>query len=311
MSSTPSSIPASVTPPKSERTSARRELAGALLKSVSFLVGMSIVLFWVFCAIFGYKIAPYSPTHTNPLETNRPPLNQDWFGTLKYVPPPTKGTHLFGTDNLGRDVFSRVICGARDILIVAPLATLLGTFLGAALGLLLGYYRGWVDDVGSRFVDAVLALPIVVTALMVLAALGPSNTAVVITIGLIFTPLIARTVRSAVLAERELEYVAAARLRGENSAHIMFVEILPNVMPPIIVEFTVRLGYAIFTVATLSFLGFGIQPPSPDWGLQIASTYPLIPAGYWWESAFPALAIATLVVSVNLVADAVQQAVER
>jgi peptide/nickel transport system permease protein len=281
------------------------------VRSPSFDIGMAIVLFWVFCAIFGYAIVPYPPTKTNLLDANKPPFDQDWFGTLTHHPLPSKGTHLFGTDNLGRDVFSRVITGARDILIVAPLATLIGTVLGAALGLMLGYMRGWVDDVGSRFVEAILALPIVVTALMVLAALGPSDTAVIITIGLIFTPLIARTVRSAVLAERELEYVAAARLRGENGAHIMFIEILPNVMPPIIVEFTVRLGYAIFAIATLSFLGFGIQPPSPDWGLQIASTYPLIPAGYWWESAFPALAIATLVVSVNLVADAVQQAVER
>jgi peptide/nickel transport system permease protein len=291
--------------------SARRELLRALLHSVSFDIGLVIVVFWVVCALFGYHFAPYSPTKTNILDANKPPFDRDWFGTLPFHPLPSRAVHWFGTDKIGRDVFSRVICGARDILTVAPLATLLGTVLGATLGLALGYFRGWVDDVGSRFVDAVLALPIVVTALMVLAALGPSNTAVIVTIGLIFTPLIARTVRAAVLAERELEYVAAARLRGENGAHIMFVEILPNVMPPIIVEFTVRLGYAIFTVATLSFLGFGIQPPSPDWGLQIADAYTLITAGYWWESAFPALAIASLVVAVNLVADSLQQAVER
>ena len=123
-------------------------------------------------------------------------------------------------------------------------------------------------------------------------------------IGFVFTPLIARTVRSAVLQERELDYVAAARLRGERSPYIMFVEILPNVLQPILVEFTVRLGYAIFAVATLSFLGFGIQPPSPDWGGDISVNYGVITAGFWWETLFPALAIASLVVAVNLVADA-------
>ena len=109
--------------------------------------------------------------------------------------------------------------------------------------------------------------------------------------------------RAAVLAERELEYVAAARLRGERAPYILFAEILPNVLPPVIVEFTVRLGYAIFTVATLSFLGFGIQPPSPDWGLQIAEDYGVSAGGYWWPTLFPALAIASLVIGVNLIAD--------
>ena len=108
------------------------------------------------------------------------------------------------------------------------------------------------------------------------------------------------------LQERELDYVAAARLRDESGAHIMFVEILPNVMGPILVEFTVRLGYAIFTVATLSFLGFGVQPPTPDWGADIATSYQYLAAGYWWETLFPALAIASLVVAVNLVADSIE-----
>jgi peptide/nickel transport system permease protein len=130
-------------------------------------------------------------------------------------------------------------------------------------------------------------------------------------IGLVFTPLIARTVRAAVLLERELDYVAAARLRGEGSLYIMFVEILPNVSGPILVEFTVRLAYAIFTVLTLSFLGLGVQPPSPDWGLDIASNYGQAAAGFWWEVLFDALAIATLVVSVSLISDAIQGVLER
>jgi peptide/nickel transport system permease protein len=129
---------------------------------------------------------------------------------------------------------------------------------------------------------------------------------VVLVIGFTFTPIIARTVRASVLAERELDYVSAAQLRRENAFHIMFVEILPNVLPPILVEATIRLGYAIFAVATLSFIGFGIQPPSPDWGLSISSNYGLIGAGYWWTVLFDGLSIASLVVGVNLVADGIQ-----
>jgi peptide/nickel transport system permease protein len=147
--------------------------------------------------------------------------------------------------------------------------------------------------------------------LLALVALGPSKLTVIIVIGIVFTPVIARTVRAAVLSERDLEYVAAARLRNEKTRYILFAEILPNVLGPVIVEFTVRLGYAIFTIATLSFLGFGIQPPAPDWGLQIFEHYGLISGGYWWPVVFPALAIASLVVGVNLVSDGLSQAFER
>jgi peptide/nickel transport system permease protein len=130
-------------------------------------------------------------------------------------------------------------------------------------------------------------------------------------VGLLFAPIVARTVRAAVLAEGGLDYVQAARLRGENGVFIMFHEILPNITGPIIVEFTVRIGYAIFTVSTLSFLGVGLQPPSPDWGLQISEEYSMIINGYWWTVLFPSLAIASLVIAANLIADALQAVVER
>ena len=134
---------------------------------------------------------------------------------------------------------------------------------------------------------------------------------VTIVIGLVFAPVIARTVRAAVLQEREMEYVSAAQLRNERTWYILFAEILPNVMGPVMVEFTVRLGYAIFAAATLSFLGFGIQPPSPDWGLQVFEHYGLISGGYWWPVLFPALAIASLVIGVNMMADGIAKAFER
>ena len=267
---------------------------GRILRSGSFLIGAIIVLFWIFCAIFGHSVVPYDPFADDMLNSLLPP----------------DGDHWFGTDQLGRDVFSRVISGARDILTVAPLATMISTVLGTALGLAMGYFGGWIDEVVSRLVDAVLALPTVIVALLALTALGTSTVTVLFVIGFSYSPIIARTVRSSVLAERNLDYVAAAELRRENRLYIMFMEILPNVIGPILVEFTVRLGYSIFTVATLSFIGFGIQPPSPDWGLSIASNYGLIGGGYWWTVVFDGVAIASLVIGVNLMADGIASALD-
>ena len=262
-----------------------------LLRRPTFWVGAAIVLFWIACAIFGHSFAPYNPLAQQLLAANQAP----------------SGAHWFGTDPLGRDVLSRVIVGARTILIITPLATILGTILGTALGLAMGYLGGWFDTVASRLVEAILALPIVIIAFLFVVALGPSVPVITITIGVVFTPLIARTVRAAVLAERSLDYVPAARLLGERPARVMFAEILPNVMPAILVEFTVRLAYAVFAVATLSFLGFGIQPPTPDWGADISANYTGLLAGYWWQVLFPALAIASLVVAITLIADAIEQ----
>jgi peptide/nickel transport system permease protein len=268
----------------------RGEFVRDLVHSKTFIAGASILGFWIFAAIFGNLLVPHDP------------LAQDLTGINK---PPSL-SHWFGTDQLGRDMFARVITGARDILITAPAATALGTVLGTALGLVMGYFRGIVDDILGRFVEAFLALPLVVTGILGVIALGPSNGTLIIVIGIVFTPLIARTVRAAVLLERELDYVSAARLRGERAPYIMFVEILPNVLAPIMVEFTVRLGYAVFTIVTLSFLGFGIPPPSSNWGLEISTNYGLVTAGYWWEVLFDALAIASLVVGVNMIANSIE-----
>jgi peptide/nickel transport system permease protein len=267
----------------------------ALARSPSFIVGALVLLFWIVCAVFGPSIAPFDPYASDPLNSLAPPDRLHWFGT----------------DQLGRDVFSRVIVGARDILTIAPLATLVGTVAGTSLGLIVGYFGGWLDNALGRVIDALLALPLVVLALAALAALGASNATVVLVIGLTFMPITARTVRAAVLSERHLDYVDAAQLRGEGAFYIMFAEILPNTLPPIIVEATVRLGYAIFAVATLSFLGFGIQPPSADWGLALSESYALMTGGAWWTVVFDAGAIATLVVGVNLIADSVQGVLNR
>jgi len=255
----------------------RREFLRNLVRRKTFIAGALILAFWIFCAIFGQSLTPHSPFSQDLLNINKAP----------------SGSHWFGTDQLGRDMFARVIAGARDIMITA-------------IGLVMGYFGGAVDEVISRFVEAFLALPLVVVAILGAIALGASNATLIIVIGIVFAPLIARTVRAAVLGERELDYVSAARLRGESSLYIMFVEILPNVMAPIVVEFTVRLGYAVFTLVTLSFLGFGLQPPSPNWGADIAANYVLVDAGYWWEVLFDVVAIASLVIGVNMVANSIE-----
>lgn len=271
----------------------RREFLRELTHQKTFAVGVFILGFWILAAIFGSLVV-------------QDPLAQN----LSLINKAPSGAHLFGTDQLGRDVLARVITGSRPILITAPLATLIGTIAGTALGLVMGYFRGAVDDVIGRFVEAFLALPLVVTGILGVVALGASNATLIVVIGIVFTPLIARTVRAAVLVERDLDYVAAARLRGETSLYIMFAEILPNVLAPIMVEFTVRLGYAVFTIVSLSFLGFGLQPPTPNWGYDISQNFQEVAAGYWWEVLFGAVAIGTLVVGVNMLANSIERALD-
>ena len=286
----PTPVPATGSGAMSERARARRELILLLLRRRAFLIGVVVLVIWVVCAVLGERITPYDPFNAFFLPGHQPP----------------SPAHLFGTDRLGRDVLSRVMVGSRDVLIVAPLAALLGVGVGTLLGLVMGYYRGIVDDILSRVVEAFLALPVILVALLTLVVLGSSSVVVVFVVGVLFAPIVARTVRSAVLSERQLDYVTAAKLRGESGLFILSREIFPNVLGPTVVEMTVRFGYAIFTVATLSFLGVGLQPPSPDWGLTVSQEYANMIAGIWWPTLFPALAIASTVIAINLIADSLQ-----
>jgi peptide/nickel transport system permease protein len=287
--------PIAITTGPDQATVARRERLGLLLRSPTFAVGVVLFAIWVLCALLGEQLAPHNPEATDVLN--------------KLTAPSAE--HLFGTDNLGRDILSRVIVGARSVLVIALLATVLGTMVGTTVGLLCGFFRGIVDEVVMRVVDAILSIPVIITAGLAVVAVGQSQKTLVLVIGFVFSPIIARTVRAAVLGEAQLEYVQAARLRNEGPNYVMFAEILPNVMGPVIVEFTVRLGYAIFTVATLSFLGFGADPSIPDWGHDISEHYVYLNGGAWWPVLFPALAIGTLIVGINLVADAIAQSFER
>ena len=256
-----------------------------MLRKPTFIVGALILLFWIFCAVFGTAIAPHNPLAQQLLATNAPP----------------SGAHLFGTDQLGRDVLSRVLAGSREILLIAAGATVLGTLLGTALGLLMGYLGGVLDILVGRVVEAVLALPLVIVAFLFIVALGPSALNLIVVIGFVFTPLIARTVRSAVLVESQLDYLSSARLLGEKSGQIMFTEILPNVRAghPRRVHGAARLRHLRRGHAVVP----GLRGPAADPRLGGGHRRELrvLPAGYWWETLFPALAIASLIVAVNLV----------
>lgn len=291
MSDTPSLRQSALT----ERTRVRRERFTQLRRNKAFVAGSIILGFWILCAVFGTFLTPNDYADINVLVSDSPPSGEFWFGT----------------DSLGRDVFARVIAGTRPIIIMAAVATIIGTVLGSMIGLVTGYLKGKFDVVTMRVLDAISALPVLVIALLALAAVGgSSSTITVIIVGLVFTPIIARTVRAAVLNEAELDYVAAAKLRTERMPHILLVEILPNVLPPIVVEFTIRLGYAVFAIATLSFLGVGVELGSPNWGSQVAENYTRIYGNIWWSTIFPAGAIATLAIAINLIADGVMEAFE-
>ena len=264
----------------------------ALLRRPTFVIGAAFVLFWVLAALL------WKPLGFDPLGPSGLPLQAP------------SGAHPFGTDNLGRDMFARVLAGAAPTLQVAPAATLIATVTGTALGLAAGYFRGLVDDLLMRSFDVLYAFPQIIAVLLIASAFGRTLLTLVLAIALLFTPIIARTVRSAVLVETNQQYVEAARLQGEHAPWILSREILPNVLPVVVVEATIRLAYAIFVSAGLSFLGLGAQPPSPDWGLVVSQNRIFIQSA-WWCAAFPALAIATLVVSVNMLADNLREVTAR
>ncbi|MGI9623474.1 MAG: ABC transporter permease [Acidimicrobiales bacterium] len=277
-----------------ERKQARRERYRLLLRSPGFIFGMVVILFWVFCAFFPDLVARYDPKESlRNVDPRTGPSSEAWFGT----------------DRIGRDVYSRTVAGSQQVLSMAPLAAVLGVAGGTMLGLVVGYFRGWVDEVIGRIIDGFLSIPVILLALLAATTLGTSRAVIVLTIAILFVPVVTRTIRAAVIAEAELDYVTSAKLRGESSWFIMMREIFPNITGTVVVELTVRIGYAIFTVATLAFLGFTPGDIStPDWGVDIKETFVNIQSDQWWMTIFPAIAIASLVIAVNLVADSLDRA---
>ncbi len=255
--------------------------------------GALIVLAFALMALAGPLLAPYEASEQIRGAARQPPSL----------------AHLFGTDRLGRDVFSRVVLGARDIFALAGLGTVVAVSVGAAIGLAAAYRGGWTEEVTFRAFDALLAIPALLLALLLLGAIGPSRWAVLLVIVIVYTPIVARVVRSVVLAVKPRGFVEAARMRGEPLSYMLGREILPSVLPALAVEAALRFSYAIFLVASLGFLGVGVQPPSPDWGLMVLEARNDVALTPWALYA-PAAAIALLVVGVNLAADGLRRGLQ-
>jgi peptide/nickel transport system permease protein len=252
--------------------------------------GTTITLLFILVATLGSSFAPYG-------------LNQQINAAV--LKPPS-ADHWFGTDQLGRDVFSRVLFGAGDILLMAGLGTLLSVVLGTAIGLFSGYKGGAWDEVIMRVFDSMLSIPAMLLALLLLGSLSSSVESVMTVLVVVYTPIVARVVRSVVLSVRDLAYVKAARLQGESLTWILVRAILPVTFPALAVESALRFSYAIFLIASLGFLGIGFQPPSANWGMMVSDARELATSAPW-ALYFPAGAIAITVVGVNLFADGLKR----
>jgi peptide/nickel transport system permease protein len=263
-----------------------------LARSPIATIGAAILLFWSICALFAPWIAPYPPNRIDPA------LVADPYPSMQ---------HWLGVDHLGRDIVSRLIWGARTVLTVAPTAVLGAVVLGTFLGLLSGYRGGIIDAVIMRICDTLLAFPKIILYLIIIAKFGASAFNIILVIALSAAPIVARIVRGVTLDIKNRDYVAAARMRGESSLFIMFVEILPNARGPLIVDFFLRLGYTTIAIGVLGFLGVGLPPPDPDWGGMVKEAYGMI---FVWPhmTLIPAAAISSLVIGANFLATGLREA---
>jgi peptide/nickel transport system permease protein len=263
-----------------------------VFRSRTAVVGLALVGFWIMVALLAPILPLYSPTA------------QD---VMALMDPTPSAAHWLGTDILGRDVLSRLIWGARTVLVVAPLSVAVAMATGVTLGMLAGYYGGWIDALISRLSDVILAFPVLVLYVILIATIGPSVINIVIATTIASAPGIGRITRSLVLGLKQQEYVAAAKLRAENTLYIMLVELLPNCRDMLIVDACLRLGYTIITIGILGFLGLGLPPPNPDWGGMVKDGTTVL--NVWPHmSLAPSFAIVSLVLGFNLLADGLREA---
>lgn len=263
-----------------------------LAQSPEGLVGVGLLVIMLVLAVFGSRIVPYDPLEISFTDKLQRPSVQHWFGT----------------DEAGRDVFSRVIVGTRISLVAALVVILLATAIGVPVGLMSGYLGGWTDHVAMRITDMFVGFPALILAIAVAAAIGPGLTHGMIAVSVVWWPGYARLMRGEVLALRSRLYVEAARALGVTDARIVFRHILPNTLTPLIVKMTSDVGYAILYIASLGFIGLGAPPPMPEWGTMIADARSYL-LGYWWYPTFPGVALSLAVIAFNLSGDALQAAV--
>ncbi|MCR5858096.1 ABC transporter permease [Mesorhizobium sp. J428] len=264
----------------------RRNLAGAL--AAVLIVVLMIV------AIIGPYIAPHDPLSTNLREVLQPPSATFWFGT----------------DHLGRDIFSRVIVAARLDFAIAIVAVSLSAVVGSAIGALSGYVGGWLDRILGRVVDVMMAFPLFVAAMALVAVLGNSVESIVLATAIINLPFYFRLMRAEISARRETGYVEAAIINGNSTAQVIFGFLVPNSLPPVIVQISLNLGWAILNTAGLAFIGLGVAPPTPEWGIMIQEGASMMVSGQWWVVVFPGLALAMSVFCFSLLGDAIRDVMD-
>jgi peptide/nickel transport system permease protein len=258
------------------------------------VVGATFVVVLALVALLAPVLAPYNPVETRP--------------ALAYQPP--GAAHLLGTDNLGRDVLSRIIWGARTSLEVGVISVSIGLLAGAGLGLLAGYRGGWTDTLVMRLIDALLAFPAILLAIAITSALGAQLQNAMIAIGVVNVPIFARLARGQALQVRGTEFVQAARVAGSGGWRIVRRHVLPNVASPLIVQATLTIALAILAEATLSFLGLGTQPPTPSWGFDLNVARGYLVNNFWWMAIGPGTAILLTVLCFNFLGDAVRDVLD-
>ena len=274
-----------------------------------FIVGAGIVSLTVFLALFGPVLAPYDPTVATGSYAVPPPPLTDWprlfwgsiTGDLEQPP------HWFGTDASGLDVFSRVISAPRIDLTIALAANGISLVLGVLLGLAAGYYKHWWTEVMMRASDVLQSFPVFISAMILVALAGRSMTNIVIALALLYTPIYIRLTRSEVLSQKVRGYVEAARAIGNSETVIAFRHVLPNSLAPALIQASVTIGFAILLTAGLSFVGAGVRPPAPEWGLMISTGANQVILGEWWPSVFPGIAISITVFGFAVLGNALER----
>jgi len=266
----------------------------SLRKNRAAMFGLYMIVFFILIAVFAPLVAPFDPIAQN-------------IDIRKLAP--FSGGHILGTDDFGRDLLSRIIYGARISIVIGFFSVAISLIFGSLIGLISGFYGGWFDRLVMGVIDIMLAFPYILLTIVIVALLGPTLLNAMIAIGIARLPQYARVMRSSVLAEKSAEYVEAERSLGVSDSELIFMSILPNCLAPIIVQATLGIGGAIIESAALSFLGLGAQPPTPEWGLMIASSREFI-SNAWWIVTFPGIAILLAVLGFNLLGDGIRDVLD-
>ena len=271
-----------------------RQATYAATQNPLTLIAFALLFLLLFVAIFGPSLVPYSPLASD-------------SGAAMHSP---SAAHWFGTDELGRDVFSRVVVATRLDLAISVSAVALSFAIGSAAGAVAGYYGGWFDQLSGRLIDTIMAFPLFVLAMGIVAAAGNTVQNVVYATAIINLPFYARLARTEVMVGRNAGFVQAARLSGNRDWRILALHIVPNALPPMMVQISLNLGWAILNAAGLSFIGLGVRPPAPEWGIMVAHGAEFITAGQWWLALFPGAALMVAVFTFNLLGDGLRDLVD-